>query len=494
MALNRVFNINAAGPVIQEFFNDDVNFIQLIRGPVGSGKTTACLSKLLYLATVQTPNREGVRPTRWGIVRRTYSDLTKTTASDWQQQWKALGPYRNFTQNPLRDRLRFSLRDETVVEVEVEFVALDREEDVERIRGGNFTGFFCNELKQLHLSHLETLVARSGRYPSMAQGGVMCDESVGVILGDTNAPDDDHWLYVKAEKEKPDGWAFYVQPPAVLRDGESWIINPNAENKANLPDQYYERLLSTLRKDKIQADLANEYTHLVEGKPVYPEYSDNLHCSELVEADPNLPIFIGADGGLSPAVVICQLSPRGQLRILDELVGEDIGVKQFWRDVVKPHLRRDYHGYEVAFAWFDPAGNNRGEGEGKSAIRLLNDTYDSSEPLRLGFSVEAAATNDIDLRLDAVRSYLNRLIDGAPALLLHPRCKVLRAGFLGKYSYRKLAVAGVERYVEKPDKGPWSHAHDSCQYACLGALGGFTDLNEAQFEEVYERRNPWTGY
>jgi len=54
-----------------------------IKGPLGSGKTQATIIKLLQMMQEQTPNKEGVRPTRLFIIRNTYPDLITTTIRDW---------------------------------------------------------------------------------------------------------------------------------------------------------------------------------------------------------------------------------------------------------------------------------------------------------------------------------------------------------------------------------------------------------------------------
>ena len=502
---------NSPGPVADQFYDltalDAV--VQLVRGPVGSAKTTACLVKLIKLAMSQTPNAKGVRPTRFAIVRRSFEDLRRTVYSDWANIWKPLEKYRHLTKQPMHDEISFPLEDGTKIEAEFVFLALDKEDDIERLRGGNFTGFMFNETKQLIMEVLTEAVRRAGRFPSEVLGRVKCDPEIAVVLGDTNAPDDEHWLK-EIEDNKPEGWMALVQPPAAWpketapiegeevrsRGGNIYVLNPDAENGQNLPPGYYRKIIQTSADDKIKADVCNLLTHIQEGKPVYPEYYDNPHCNENVAYDPNLPLLLGGDGGLTPAVIIGQLSKRGQLRILEELVAKDSGVKQFWRDVVKPHLQAKYPGASIGLAWFDPAGNNRGEGEGKSAISILNDAYEG-DALNLGFVVEAANTNDPTKRTQAVRDYLIKMIDGQPGFLIHPSCKVLRRGFNGKYAYRKVQVVGPDRYHEKPDKNEYSHPHDALQYLALGAAGGFvTDGDELDYDEWEDDsgRSAVTGY
>ena len=44
--------------------------------------------------------------------------------------------------------------------------------------------------------------------------------------------------------------------------------------------------------------------------------------------------------------MIIQVSPHGQIRVLDELQGEHIGIKRFIQETVTPFLARHYHGFE----------------------------------------------------------------------------------------------------------------------------------------------------
>lgn len=488
---------NPTGWTTNDFFQSRGNDVEILRGPVGSGKTSSCMTKLLIMAQEQTPNAEGVRPTSWFIIRRSYEDLRKTIFKDWRQHWRHLQQYRHTTEQPMRDFFKYQMPDGTTVEAEFVFLALDREEDVERFRGGNFTGGLGNEIKQLHLAHLTEAVKRSKRYPSMALGGVMVNESIGMVICDTNSPNDEHWLFEYENKSSP-GWRVFVQPPAVFKSeerpdlevirsvsGSGWCVNPQAENIQNLTPGYYPSILRTSQDDVILADCCNKYTHIQEGRPVYPEFRDLTHCGEY-EPDPTLGYVIGADGGLTPSAVFMQLSPRGQLRVFDELQAENMGIKQFWRDVVLPHMRFKWAKMQCVGICFDPAGANRGEGEGKAAISILNDEYETTEPLRLPVMVEPAPTNDPTLRQDAVKSHLTRMIDGGPAFLLHTRCKILRAGFNGKYALRKVRTLGPERFHEKPDKNAYSHAHDGCQYGALYLNGGFW---EEDVPDVFQRND-----
>src|SRR5690554_4712087 len=58
-------------------------------GPVGSGKSVACLMKILYHAKRQAPNpQDGIRYTRFVVVRNTFKELQDTTLKSFFQWFK----------------------------------------------------------------------------------------------------------------------------------------------------------------------------------------------------------------------------------------------------------------------------------------------------------------------------------------------------------------------------------------------------------------------
>lgn len=510
--MRRQIAFKAQSDTLAEYWNSR-KFLQFIMGPVGSAKTSTSIWKCFKMMIEQEPNAQGVRPTRGAVIRNTRSDLKATTIPDWRDQLD--DHYGTFTWGPPPiHELRFSLPDGTRVEADVLFLGLDYEEDVRKIRGANWTWCWHNEIKEQHPAVLRMTRTRLWRFPSKAMGEVECSHAA--VIADYNAPDEDHWLYKMVENNRPDEMAFFRQPPAVYKaderpdlvdkgclvsrsvEGTKWVVNPDADNAQNLKptgQQYYVNQIGGNSDDKIKVDLGNQYGYVQEGKPVYPEFNDSTHVAD-VPADPNLPLLLGWDFGLTPSVIIGQMSKRGQLRILDELCEDNMGVKRFARDVVKPHLAAQYKGYEIGLSWGDPA-NTRGDADEKRAISMLNDEYFDEEPLNLGFWTEPAEGNNmLTPRLESVRGFLNRMIDGAPGFLLHPKCVRLRQGFNGKYCYRRAKITGHERYHDKPDKNEWSHPHDALQYLALGAAGGYVrdDSDDFTVDFHEDTRDRHAGY
>ena len=72
------FKYKPDGQVLKTFLKDDT-FFRGIRGPVGSGKSVACCIEVFRRAIIQKPNKDGIRKSRWAIIRNTNPQLRTTT-------------------------------------------------------------------------------------------------------------------------------------------------------------------------------------------------------------------------------------------------------------------------------------------------------------------------------------------------------------------------------------------------------------------------------
>jgi hypothetical protein len=431
----------------------------MIMGPLGSAKTATSCQKIFRLMCEQAPNAEGIRPSRYYAVRNTYPDLETTTIKDWLALYGELGQMKYG--HPPVHTLRFMLEDRTIVQSEVVFLALDRQDAIKKLRGSQVTGFWLNETKELIRGVIDMADLRHGRYPSMADGGVK--PSWHGMIGDYNAPDEDHFLYKWAEEDKPLGWNFYRQPGGLIKSGDTWVQNPEAENLENLPEGYYIRGMQGKKPDWIKVNLANEYGFVMDGKPIYPEFIDSVHVArEPLEAIPGRTIYVGIDFGLTPAAIFGQKDVLGRWRWIHELVTEDMGAKRFGK-LLSAECKAKYPGFEFEFIG-DPAGDDRAQGDDEiTAFKMLRAN---------GINARPASTNDPVIRREAVAEPLSRLIDGKPGLIISPTLTVTRKGMAGGYCYKRLQVAGDDRFHDKPDKNKYSHPCEAGQYLMLGGGEG----------------------
>jgi len=457
-----VIKYQPPGPNAAAFHQSD-SFVRGLMGPVGSGKSSSCCVEIVARAIRQRASPDGIRRSRWLIIRNTYPELKSTTIKTWETWFPSnVAPIKWDT--PITSTMKINnIGDGTGMELEVLFMALDRPTETGKLRSLELTGAWINEASEIPKEIFDMVTQRVGRFPSKLLGG---PSWCGIIL-DTNPCDDDHWYYKLAEEERHEAWEFFRQPGGLYKEGEGYKPNPDAENILNLPDghNYYIRQLPSKDDDWINVFLLGNYGSTRDGKPVYPEFNDKVHTLDKnVEAERGLPLVLGWDFGLTPACVIMQVTARGKIIILDELVSEDMGIRQFANEVVKPHLVTKY----VGFQWFsagDPAGNIRAQTDERTCLQEL---------LEAGIATEPAPTNDFIPRREAVAFFLTRMADGQPAFALNPRCTWLRKGFLGRYKYERLKTSGPARYKDRPVKDMTSHIQDALQYACLRVRSGLT--------------------
>jgi hypothetical protein len=214
--------INYTPPATVRHMLRSGDFVRAIVGPVGSGKSSGCIVEIPRRAVEQAPGPDGIRRTRFAIIRNTYPELRDTTRKTFEQWVPAeLGQWheREFTFH-----MRFN-----DVDCEVLFRALDRPEDVKKLLSLELTGAYINEAREIPKSVLDVLQSRVGRYPSKAQGGPTW---FGVWM-DTNPWPTTSWGYKLFSQDKPEGFALFEQPGGRAA---------NAENVENLPPGYYARL------------------------------------------------------------------------------------------------------------------------------------------------------------------------------------------------------------------------------------------------------------
>ena len=437
-----------------------------------SGKSVAMCIEIMRRALKQPPCDDGVRRSRIAIVRDTYKNLRDTTLQTWLAWFPEYVISKVKWTPPIVVRCGFPCSDGTSVELELKSFGLENDSAMEDLKSLELTGFWVNEAVGVRLPLVNQLIQRIGRFP----GGNVDPEHNSVSYGimDTNPPNRGHWYEQFAEKTHPEGWTFYRQPPALLYEelpnGE-YHFYPNvgqregvlpAENIEHLGEgfQYYLKSLGTQSNEFTKVYMCGEYGDSSGGKPVYPGYRDEVHyVDEEIKATPMAPLILGFDYGTTPACAICQLNGRGQLRVLEEVIGDNTFMTEFFEQQVKPRLVSYGWGSGLRlFAVGDPSGDFRKDTDGTTAALVLRER---------GVPVVPCTTNAISPRIESVRSLLSRFSDGKrPDLQISKKCPTLREGFLGNYRFAPIKGMNTTRIRELPEKNEYSHIHDALQYAC----------------------------
>ncbi len=460
-------NYNAE-PTLSKFHLSDA-FYRCIRGPVRSGKSTGCSIEIMRRSTEQKKGPNSIRSTRWAIIRNTYRELEDTTLKTWLM-WFPEDVFGSFNHRTMTHDMRFD-----DIHCEIIFRALDRPDDVKKLLSMELTGAWVNEAREVPKAIIDVLGDRVEQYPAMMDGGC----TWGGVFMDTNSPDDDHWWHT-LEADPPHAtlssgkevrWEFFIQPGGLIEVNGKFLPNPKAENVRNLKGghDYYIKRLPGKKPSYIRVYYCNQFGFVEEGKRVHPEYSDAIHCSQFpLIPHQDHPVVIGLDFGLTPAATFFSRRPNGQWWLFAEIATEHIGIKRFGETELLPYLLSNLTDFSDISIYGDTFGNTGSQNDNQTPSQIL-DVILEVVGLQIELPEMASGPN---IRREALAAPMSRLIDGEPGLLIDPKCKVIRKGLSSKYIFKRVQVAGDEKYHDKPEKNFWSHTVESAQHAMVGAGEG----------------------
>jgi hypothetical protein len=179
--------------------------------------------EILRRAAEQQRGPDGIRRTRWAVVRNTYRELEDTTRKSFEE-WLPDDLGRWYEKD---FEFHFKFND---IYAEVLFRALDEPKDVKKLLSLNLTGVYFNELREISKVVFDGAQGRAGRFPPKKDGGATWFG----VWADSNPWAATSWQYKLFNGGAlPEGFALFEQP-----GGRA----DNAENVENLPPSYYERL------------------------------------------------------------------------------------------------------------------------------------------------------------------------------------------------------------------------------------------------------------
>ena len=470
-------------PTLAAFMKDDA-FARFVVGPLGSGKSMAMIMEGVRRMVSQAPDSNGVRPTRAVVIRNTLAQIKQTCLDDMKQYLRHIMVFRP-SDNVCR--FNFPLNDGTTVESEWILMPIEDAQDTRRLLSLQLTFAWVSEFREVNYDTIAALQGRIGRYPSKAR----VEPTWAGLFGESNPFSEGSQWYDALELHCPDEWRYFRQPGG---------LDPDAENRDNLPENYYENLINdATNQEWINVHVHGQYGEDQSGQRVYRHsFNNNVHVHRRVSERgehqrsdnllviPDAPIVIGIDFGRTPAAVFCQDDFYGRTRVLDECVSDDMHLEAFILEKIQPTIYERYRNNPIVFVG-DPTGNVRSQTSDVSPFSMLK-SY--------GFKVVPASTNDPYLRISAVeKKLLDRRASSTgvtvPALVIDAeRCPTVVWGFRQDYKYKKRKMDG--RLEDKPDKTFSSHVHDALQYACLGLQSNYVGRKVLQMtnQNAVPRQKP----
>jgi len=451
-----------ATPVCARFMKSQ-SFGRLIAGPVGSGKTTACIFELFRRACEQAPAPDGIRYTRFAIVRQTLKQLKDTVLKDITTWLDGVAAYK-VSENTVHIQIG-DVKSEWVL------IPLDSLDDQRRLLSMQLSAAWMSEAIEMDVGLVDSLAGRLGRYPSAPMGGCTW---FGMIA-DTNFPSEGTDWHKFMENSGGD-WQIFKQPGGLEDTAENlnWLTQTTETLKLPLDHEariaqgrtYYERLARGHGEDWVLRYVHAKYGNDPSGTAVFREsFKRDFHVVKDLQPVSGHPLIIGQDFGRDPGSVICQMDHKGRLLVLAEAAAEDIGLEAHIERTLRPLLfDARYLGKPICVIG-DPSGVS------KSSI-YEETTFDVLK--RMGFMAFPAPTNAVDARLRAVEAFLLAQRDGGPAIIFdEERCPTLIQAMAGGYRFAKTR-SGARKPT--PDKNEFSHIADALQYACLSAHGGMQGM------------------
>lgn len=464
-------------PTLYEFHNDNGIMNRFVAGPPGSGKSVGMFMELMAIGLRQEPTPEGIRPTRFGVIRSTYGELESTTLES-MMHWLPKKFTKITMSKPIKVHTRLPLPDGTIADMKFQLLAVATVADLGKLDSAEYTALWLNEVTGLPAEVVAKAGERAGRYPpsNLWDDGKSHVTFYGVI-GDYNYPPRDHWLvdYLHECDVFPENTKLYEQPPAILEDVApgtgivSYRLNTEAENLTNLDNGVkYLRDLANYqalgKQDLINTRLLCRYGRAGgDGKRIVDNFDYDRHVSEnLLEPAAMTNVMISVDtSGIHPCATFWQYI-RGQWQVINGVYGDEMGFEEFIDDVITPMLVTDYPGCRELFVC-DPA-NARGGITGVSPLALL---------LSRGYRAVLAPTNQFKARVDAVEQLLNR--EGKGSVIINKTINLLIDALDGAYQYKKIRAVGTSvTYSTQADKNKYSHWADSFQYGALHILLGMS--------------------
>lgn len=452
------------GPVALKFHADKASRAKLLIGPFGTGKTSSAAYDQIMCASKRVlPFPDGIRRSRFAVVRNTYPQLRDTTIKTYCDWFPPLvfGQY-------IESKKTYTLKIEDR-EIEIIFKALDTDADVRDLLSLELTGAEIDEAREIKQDLFKGLLGRVGRYPSMKDfNGESPFLSPPQITLTTNYPNRKHWLYRDFVGNPVEGYQIYEQ-------GQS-------ENAHNLRPGYYEDLEKDYadRPDLLSTLVRGQWGITVKGKKVYNDFVRAVHVAD----KPLLPfILLGLENGgqvvrgwdntgLHPACVLTYINSIGQWYVFKEFWGDEITCVAFAEEVLnwcKQTLPYKTTYRDIA----DPAGKYRDSMKKSPAQYVFEECG-----LRLEDGIQT-----FKVRVGSVNRLLNRMVHGQPAIVIDPGCDLLIDGFEGGYHYAEIGSSGI--YRDEPFKDMYADVSDALQYIATRLFGA---ANEEEDEEYYGNR------
>lgn len=408
----------SANPTQRKFVLSKQHVTVLI-GPQGEGKTWAAMMAMFYHAS------EHHRQIRGLIVRDSFRNIERNTIPSIQKMLQGYAGFRN------------GGRKMVCPELDVDLYGIDDMAALSSLMGAEYEIAWIEEPAPIY--EVGNAGLKEEVFTMVCARGPRSLQARHRVLVTMNPAGEDHWTHHRFIDD-------------VASDTEVIRI-PYGENQF-LPDYERENTKKAFanRPDLYARFVEGNFAYSPLGEAVTPEYREEIHRSKrILTPSPLVKTYRFWDGGLYPSCVIGQVTPRGRFIVFDSMRGDNMGMKQFIMQYVKPKLGEKYPGFSDWYDSGDPNLSKRAEGDDTVvASQIIN------SELGAAFIPGISGWED---RKEALKEILSRMVDGLPALVLSRNEGLLHQAFRGSWHYSVNASGQISGKI--PVKDIHSHPADA---------------------------------
>jgi hypothetical protein len=444
----------------QKRFLESTASIKALIGPLGEGKTFAVAWAMFMHACKYRKYLTG--SAKGFVIRDSHRNIKRNTVPSFDKAYKSQG-----IEPVWRDDYHVMEIGDTL---RLEMIGIDNPGALNRIQG--FEGFIGNVSEPepmvnhgnagIPLEVFQTAGCRINR-PNAKPG--MKDIIRPLFVIDMNPGDEESYSYellVDNPMPAPDDMPWLRTETFFMERGENQELSEQSRKSVKMFYAGNQALLDRYYHGKFAA--------VFQGKAVTPEYNPAFHrapaksfkhLNDEIQPVKGIQGIRGWDFGHTPACVIAQFMPNGQLVILDVFTGDGVkeGVGQLIDRDVLPAMGIKYREVKDWIDVGDPSGSAGGQDDIRySAFSMIAD--------KLSTNVISGPTLWYPRR-ESVKMALSRTVRGYPMLYLsrHKRCKILHDALRGGWSYKVNNAGfpiGGQRAI--PEKNKYSHPADALSY------------------------------
>lgn len=417
----------------QKEFIEDKSKIKVYMGPGGSGKTIIGVADIILKAML-------IPGSKWFIARRDYNDLLDTTARTAAEIMTRLPDGILLDKKkapPMQWWIKPIITQDNPMPdpSSITFIGLS-----DYLGSYEYCGGFVDELDEVDEKFFFQL-CRAIRYIPTGDPTM----ELFPISGSFNPPPKVHWLYKHCMGVMHDGTVYNNGIPTISLHTPKY-----KENARNLRKDYYEDM-DVMPEDLRQRYQKGEWVDIYPGDPVIRQFNPKLHINPEIK-DARNTLFRFWDFGYNrPACVFAQLRSDGLMQVLKEYMGKQVEGGQFI-EIVNNITGQHFPDAKRIQDYGDPAvAQHKDTG---SMLNLLREKGINMLYRKVPF----------DVSLALLRQRFTTLIEGEPALQIHPDCSVIIAALKGGYRLKEDGVT--------PEKdGYYDHLIDALRYGVYNIYG-----------------------